>query len=86
MDFKLVKFRKISAKEPHTVWKNLNSNTNAKFTKLLKKPRLLKHHQEERLKCTKNIMSWDKEWKQVIFSDEKKSLDGYKHYSHDLRK
>ena len=45
--------------------------------KLLKKPWLLKHLQEERLKWDKNVMIWDKDWKQLIFSDENKfNLDG----------
>lgn len=73
-----------------TVWKSLMSNSNAKFKKLLKTPRLLKHHREERLKWAKNVMTWDKKWKQVILSDEKKfnleGPDGYKHHWHDLRK
>ena len=34
--------------------------------------KLLKHHQEESLKCSKNVMPWDSEWKEVIFADEKK--------------
>ena len=35
------------------------------------KRRLMKHRQGERLKWATNIMSWDIEWKQVIFSDKK---------------
>lgn len=83
--------KRFSKRTSHvTVWKSLKSNINAKFMKLLKKPRLLKHHQEKRPKWAENVKSWGKKWKRVIFSDEKKfnldGPDGYKHYWHDLRK
>lgn len=83
--------KRFSKKTSHvTVWKSLKLNINTKFMKLKKKPKLLKCHREERLKWAKNVMSWNDEWKQIIFSDEKKfnldGPDGYKHYWHDLRK
>lgn len=86
-----MKVRNVSAKETShiTIWKSLKSIGNVKFMKLLKPPRLLKHHQGERLKWAENVMSWDKKWKQVIFPDEIKcnrhGPDGYKHYWCDLR-
>ena len=49
-----MKFQKNVAKEPYMKgvvkkceWKSLKRNSNAKFMKLLKKLRLLEHHQED---------------------------------------
>jgi len=59
-----------------TVWRTLRSNSNVALRKLKRKPRLLKHHKEGRLKWAKEVMTWDAAWKN-IFSDEKKfNLDG----------
>ncbi|GBL72811.1 hypothetical protein AVEN_128018-1 [Araneus ventricosus] len=83
-----MKFRNVQYKTSHV--NNLKSNTNARFKKMKKASKLMKHHPEERLKYAKNVMSWYDEWKQIIFSDEKKfkldGPDGYKHYFYNMRK
>lgn len=40
--------------------------------KLKKKPRLLQHHKQARLEFCRAHFTWKDEWRQVIFSDEKK--------------
>ncbi|GBN72599.1 Transposable element Tc3 transposase [Araneus ventricosus] len=51
---------------------------------------LLQRHKIERLNFSHQVMTWDNQWIQIIFSDEKKwNLDGpngWKNYWHDLRK
>ena len=42
------------------------------FLKKNESIQVLKQHHDEKLKLAKNVMLWDKEWKQVIFSDEEK--------------
>lgn len=58
--------------------------------KLKKKPHLFQHHRDARLAFCRAHMNWKDEWKQVIFSDEKKfnldGPDGFQYYYHDLRK
>lgn len=55
-----------------------------------KKPSLSAVHRAARLAWAHARMHWVNEWKNIIWSDEKKfnsdGPDGYKHYWHDLRK
>ena len=61
-----------------------------KHKKLKHRPPLTLRHKEKRLEFVKIDIYWKKQWKQVIFSDEKKiNLDGsdsWHSYFHDLKK
>ena len=73
-----------------TIHSILNQNPNLRYEKMKGRPQLTLKHKEDRLNWCRNHMSWDKEWKKVIFSDEKKwnsdGPDGYKFYWHDITK
>lgn len=60
------------------------------YREKLAKPQLLQRHKIERLNFSQQVMTWDNQWIQIIFSDEKKwnldGPDGWKYYWHDLRK
>ena len=61
---------------------NLHSNSNAKFVKLLKKQRVIKH-QDERLKLANSVLCFGTRNENKCFFRMKKNLDnpdGYKHY------
>lgn len=57
--------------------------------KKMKKSELTPKHIKARMEFAKNHMSWTDEWRQVIFSDERKfnldGPDGCQYYWHDLR-
>ncbi len=61
------------------------------YTAKLAKPQVLQRHKIERLNFSQQVMTWDNQWIQIIFSDEKKNeiwmdKDGWKYYWYDLRK
>nr|XP_043069532.1 uncharacterized protein LOC108120241 isoform X2 [Drosophila bipectinata] len=68
----------------------IRSAKHLKRLKIKKKPPLNDARKSARLQFAKAHMTWNKEWKTVIFSDEKKfnldGPDGYNYYFHDLRK
>jgi hypothetical protein len=50
----------------------LHSNPNLKYKKAAKKPPLSQQHKDFRLTFAKEHMTWNKKWRNVVFSDEKK--------------
>lgn len=73
-----------------TIRRILKSSPTLKRLRLKKKPVLTPRHQEGRLNFAREHMSWNSEWRSVIFSDEKRFCldgpDGHSYYYHDLRK
>lgn len=61
-----------------------------KHLKIKKKTPLNESRRNQRLSFAKQQIRWDREWHQVVFSDEKKfnldGPDGYNFYFHDMRK
>lgn len=73
-----------------TVQRFLKKTPTIKRKKLKGKPVLKENHKRKRLEFARHHMTWKEEWKEVIFTDEKKfnldGADGYCYYYHDLRK
>uniref|UniRef100_T1IM81 Transposase Tc1-like domain-containing protein n=1 Tax=Strigamia maritima TaxID=126957 RepID=T1IM81_STRMM len=73
-----------------TIQRVLKNTPHLKYTKPKRKPALKPHHIQARLSWAEKYVSWTDEWKQGVFSDEKKfnldGPDGLQNYWHDLRK
>ena len=73
-----------------TIWRAAKRDSNLKYAKKKKKPRLTKQHKLDRVAWCRKYFNWSSEWHRVIFSDEKKfnldGPDGFRFYWHDLRK
>ena len=72
-----------------TVQRFIKSNPNLERKKIKRRPVLNKTHITNRLNFAKSHMHWTKEWRTVLFSDEKRfCLDGpdaYSYYFHNLK-
>lgn len=73
-----------------TIRKVINDSPFIVHSKKIKKPKLNENHIRQRLIWANNHMTWQENWKGVIWSDEKKfnldGPDGFSSYWHDLRK
>ena len=71
-----------------TVQRRLQNNSNMVWRKMAMKPPLTVKHKECRLNFAKEHLCWTFEWRNVIFSDEKKfnldGPDGIRYYWHHL--
>ena len=69
----------------------LQNNSNVRYPTLCSRPPLTKFQKKLRLEFAKKDASFGFQWKDVVFSDEKKNnnlfgLDSFPHYCYDLRK
>jgi transposase len=73
-----------------TVNRVLLNCAHLKYQKKKTSPALKDHHKADRLKWAKEHMPWKSEWRNVVWSDEKRfnldGPDGLHYYWHDLRK
>ena len=66
---------KLEKGSTHTIQRVLKNSGHLKFTKRNIKPHLKTNHDNDRLKCAEDQITWETnltKWKTVIFYDEKK--------------
>ena len=72
-----------------TVYRHLKAEKHIQYGKIVAEDRLTKTHLMKRLKWAEKYQTFDKEWQNIIFSDEKKwnidGPDGYKYFWYDKR-
>ncbi|CAK9806981.1 Transposable element Tc3 transposase [Anthophora quadrimaculata] len=75
---------------PRNVRRVLQQSAHIKRMKLKRRPALKQIHKEHRLNFAKEHIRWNKKWRKVIFTDEKRfnldGPDGLNFYYHDVRK
>ena len=73
-----------------TIWRQISATKTLKYLKRKCAPNLTPNHKKRRLEWCRKHFTFGENWKNVIFSDEKKfnldGPDGYQYYWHDLRK
>ena len=57
-----------------TIYRVLKNKDNIKYASKLKRPFLDENHLKKRLKFAFDHQTWNKKWKNVIFSDEKNGI------------
>ncbi|KFM58041.1 Transposable element Tc3 transposase, partial [Stegodyphus mimosarum] len=72
-----------------TIYNTIRRSGRFTYTAKLTKPQLLQRHKIEHLNFGQKVMTWDNQWIEIIFSDEKKwnldGPDGWNFYWHDIK-
>ena len=75
---------------PRTVYRVINDSLHIIRQKKKKSPVISKVNKAKRVDFAKKHMTWNTEWRKVVWTDEKKfnldGPDGFRDYWHDLRK
>ncbi|XP_035210250.1 uncharacterized protein LOC118184659 [Stegodyphus dumicola] len=57
-----------------TIYNRIRRSGRFTYTAKLTKPQLLQRHKIERLNFGQKVMTWDNQWIEIIFSDEKNGI------------